>query len=116
MGRVNRAVIKTSEGVIFTLLPAGPVVRFVAWAIDLACVFVLLIPLSAALRFVSLLNADTAQALAIVCYFVVSVGYAMVSEWRFKGQTVGKHLLSIRVMDQEGKQPAAQPDNNPQSP
>ena len=57
MGRVNSAVIKTSEGVIFTLLPAGPVVRFVAWAIDLACVFVILIPLSAAVRFVSLLNA-----------------------------------------------------------
>ncbi len=103
MGRVNSAVIKTPEGVIFTLLPAGPAVRFVAWAIDLACVFVILIPLNAALRFVSLLNADTAQALAIACYFLVSVGYAMVSEWRFKGQTVGKHLLSIRVMDEEGK-------------
>jgi uncharacterized RDD family membrane protein YckC len=102
VGRVNRVVVTTPEGISFTLVPAGPIARFVAWVIDLACVSAILIPLSMGLRLVALLSPDGAQAVGIVSYFLVSTGYAIVAEWRFKGRTVGKGLLSMRVVDEEG--------------
>ncbi len=102
MGRANRVVIETPEGVAFTLLPAGPIARFIAWSIDLACVFAILIPLNMGLQLIALLSPDGARAAGIISYFLVSTGYAIVAEWRFKGQTVGKRLLSMRVVDGEG--------------
>jgi uncharacterized RDD family membrane protein YckC len=102
LGRTGSVSIRTPEGVVFALLPAGPVARFVAWAIDLACVSAVLIPASLVLGLLAQLTADTAQAVRIVLFFLVSLGYAMVLEWRFKGQTVGKRLLAIRVVDDAG--------------
>lgn len=102
MGRVNSVVIRTPENIAFALLPAGPIARFIAWAIDLACVLVILIPMNIGLQLVALLTPDGARAAGIISYFLVSLGYAMAAEWRFKGQTVGKRLLSLRVVDAEG--------------
>jgi len=39
-GKTDTLLIKTPEGVVFSLLLAGPVTRFLAWAIDLACITV----------------------------------------------------------------------------
>ena len=38
----------------------------------------------------------------MVVYFVISVAYAIVLEWRWRGQTIGKRLLGLRVMDVHG--------------
>jgi hypothetical protein len=35
-------------------------------------------------------------------YFVISLIYGILSEWLWQGQTVGKRLLGIRVMDRDG--------------
>lgn len=102
MGRANSLVIKTPEGISFALLPAGPIARFIAWTIDLACVSAILVPVNIGLNLAALLTPDGARAAGIISYFLVSLGYPMVAEWRFKGQTVGKRLLSLRVVDAEG--------------
>jgi len=37
-GKTNTLLIRTPEGIIFSLLLAGPVTRFLAWAIDMAAI------------------------------------------------------------------------------
>ena len=100
MGR--GVILKTPEGVAFALLPAGPIARFAAWAVDLAVVSVVFAAAELALTLTSLVSPDVGRAAGIIAFFVISLGYAMVCEWRYKGQTIGKRLLSIRVVDAEG--------------
>jgi uncharacterized RDD family membrane protein YckC len=47
-------------------------------------------------------GADLAGALNIVAYFVISLIYAAAAEWAWRGQTVGKRLLRLRVVDASG--------------
>ena len=38
----------------------------------------------------------------MLSYFVVSIGYPIATEWYWRGQTLGKRLLRLRVMDAQG--------------
>ena len=54
------------------------------------------------------LDADlegTAASLALVLWLGLTIGYHTVLEWRF-GQTIGKYLVGIRVVDDDGKAPS----------
>ncbi len=42
------------------------------------------------------------MAVTVLMYFLVSVGYGIVLEWHWQGQTIGKRLLRLRVMDVQG--------------
>jgi uncharacterized RDD family membrane protein YckC len=94
--------IRTPEGIVFSQLLAGPVTRFLAWFVDALCVLVLLMILSRALLVMQLVSANLAGALYTLGYFVISIGYGMFCEWRWRGQTIGKRLLRLRVVDAEG--------------
>jgi len=98
----NSLVIRTPEGITFSIPLAGPVTRFFAWVIDMACISVLISGLSSALMALGLLSMDIASAATVVAYFIISIGYGMFLEWRFRGQTIGKRLLKLRVMDEQG--------------
>ena len=102
MSRSNMLHIKTPEGITFALLLAGPVARFLAWVIDLGCIFVIMTALNMGIQFAGMVSVDFAQAVAILSYFLVSIGYGIVCEWHYKGQTLGKRLMSLRVMDVQG--------------
>jgi len=102
MPRTNILHIQTPEGITFALLLAGPVARFLAWLIDLACIFAIMMALNMGIQFSLIVSADFAQAAAILSYFLVSIGYGILCEWYYKGQTLGKRLMSIRVMDIQG--------------
>jgi uncharacterized RDD family membrane protein YckC len=102
MARNNTLHIKTPEGITFALFLAGPVVRFLAWIIDFFCVLVIMIAVNMGTQATGIMSIDFAQAMAIILYFVVSIGYGIFCEWRYKGQTLGKKLLDLRVMDGEG--------------
>jgi uncharacterized RDD family membrane protein YckC len=102
MTRTHTLLIKTPEGVVFSQTLAGPIVRFLAWLIDFLCVSVLLIALNIAVTFISIITPDLAAALRIFFYFAVSVGYAISLEWMWRGQTIGKRLLRLRVVDAHG--------------
>lgn len=101
-GDVNRLTILTPEGIRFAFELAGPVTRFLAWLTDLAVILLLLNLITIPCRMLAILGADTSMAFGIVAYFVVSVGYGMATEWRFHGQTLGKRLLRLRVIDEQG--------------
>lgn len=94
--------IRTPEGIVFAQLLAGPVTRFLAWLVDALVVFGLIILLQIALGIFSLLSPDLAQALTFIGYFVLSIGYFMFCEWKWRGQTLGKKFLRLRVVDAEG--------------
>lgn len=100
--RTNTLVIKTPEGISFSLPIAGPVTRFFAWFIDLACIVVATSILSTLIFILGILSLDLANAVIILMYFAVSIGYGIFMEWRFRGQTIGKRLLGLRVMDSQG--------------
>lgn len=100
--RVNTLYIRTPEGIIFSMLLAGPVTRFLAWGIDLACISVATSIIGTALIIFSIVSLDLAQALTALSFFIISIGYGIAAEWYWRGQTVGKKLLKLRVMDVQG--------------
>lgn len=94
--------IRTPEGVEFSYPLAGPFSRFLAWVVDLACVAAAGALVQGVAMAGFALSPDLARALALVGYFVLSVGYGMALELEWRGQTVGKRLLRLRVVDAGG--------------
>ena len=101
-GRTNRLQVRTPEGILFSFLLASPVARFLAVSIDVACVIAITYSLRIVVALLGVLQPDLAQAFQIIAYFVVSVAYGIGTEWYWRGQTLGKRLLRLRVLDERG--------------
>lgn len=99
---INNLLIHTPEGVSFSLLIAGPVTRAMAWIVDSVIILFLANIASILIYIFSIISLDLAGALSMLAYFVISMGYGIVMEWHWRGQTVGKRLLRLRVMDAQG--------------
>jgi len=100
--KTSALLIKTPEGIIFSQSLAGPVTRFLAWSIDLISIGVLLYLLETALRLFGFISPNIAAAAFTLGYFIISIGYGIFFEWTWRGQTIGKKLLRLRVVDAEG--------------
>ena len=100
--RPRGLVIRTPEGVAFSVPLAGPYSRFLAYTIDLMVIAALMLVLLKILAVLSLLGGDIAGALATLGYFLISMGYGILLEWFWGGRTLGKWLLRLRVMDAAG--------------
>lgn len=108
-GRTNKLTIRTPEGIEFSLSLAGPVTRLLARAIDfgieviaiIAIVYVIttlnIFPLVFGVDF-----SDWAFAFMALGYFVVPIIHGMALEWLLRGQTLGKRVLRLRVVDADG--------------
>ncbi len=94
--------IRTPEGIVFPLVIADPVSRFLALIIDLFCITVLSGIAGGVFGFFGLIHQDLAMGFTMISWFVISIGYPMVMEWGWRGQTIGKRILKLRVMDVEG--------------
>lgn len=101
-GKTNSLLINTPEGITFSLLLAGPITRFLAWAVDLACISVIMTIVCTVLGILGILSSDLAAAATLMACFAVPIGYGIVLEWYWRGQTLGKRLLRLRVMDERG--------------
>ena len=102
MAKTNTLLIRTPEGVLFSQLLAGPVSRFTAWIIDFVCIMAATSALGMVIGFLSIFSVGVAQAIQIILFFVISIGYRMVLEWHWRGQTLGKRFLRLRVVDAQG--------------
>lgn len=100
--RVDSLAIETGDGVVFALPLAGVMTRFLAWLMDLVVVLALTALVSKVVMIFALVSADMGQSLQMLGFFVISTGYTFTCEWRMRGQTVGKRLFGIRVVDAEG--------------
>lgn len=94
--------IRTPKGIVFSQLLAGPVTRFFAWFIDQLCISTAMFVLGITLNLLELINWNLGFALSVISYFVISIGYGIFFEWAWRGQTIGKKLLRLRVVDVEG--------------
>jgi uncharacterized RDD family membrane protein YckC len=96
-------IIRTPEGVIFRQQLADPASRFLALAIDQGCIGISVSILSQILGLTSAINLDVAIAFQIIGYFVVTLFYFMGLEWFWRGQTIGKRTMKLRVTDAGGR-------------
>jgi len=58
--------------------------------------------LNVVLGILGIISRDIAVATNIIGFFVVWIGYGILTEWFWNGQTLGKRILRLRVMDQQG--------------
>ena len=100
--RTSTLQIRTAEGVVFSQQLAGPVTRFLAWFVDLLCIAVMMIVVTRVTALVGVLSGNVAGAFSAIAYFVLSIGYGIACEWGWRGQTLGKRLFRLRVVDVEG--------------
>ncbi len=92
----------TTERVPFRYRVAGVGSRFLAWLIDLG-IIMLLLGIGAAVGMVAEIGrAGLALAIFMILSFVVQWGYFILFEWLWLGQTPGKRLVGLRVIQQDG--------------
>jgi uncharacterized RDD family membrane protein YckC len=101
-GKTNIHLIKTPEGIVFSQVLAGPVARFAAWGVDAAVIMACVMILSSVAMALAVLSLDVALAARTFGYFVISIGYGTLCEWAWRGQTLGKRLFRLRVVDVQG--------------
>jgi uncharacterized RDD family membrane protein YckC len=99
---IQQLWIKTPEGVAFGLPLASPLPRMVAWMLDGLVIFAATAALLKIIAILGLFSPDLGQALRILSWLMVSTGYGMVLEWFWRGQTLGKKILRLRVVDAQG--------------
>src|SRR5258706_7089777 len=97
--RQSALVIETPEGVVFSYELATPVTRAFAWVVDALILGTAMSVINKISSAFGALEPDFAAAIGVVAFFVFSIGYAIVCEWRWRGQTIGKRLFRLHVID-----------------
>ncbi|PID40676.1 MAG: RDD family protein [Proteobacteria bacterium] len=100
--RSHQLAIRTGEGIVFRMTLAGPVARCLAWMVDAFCIAATAKIIGTLVSTLGMFSQDLSQAASILVFFLLNLGYSMVLEWFWHGQTVGKRLLCLRVMDIQG--------------
>lgn len=101
-GRTHTLTVRTPEGVVFATQLAGPITRFLAWGVDVLFLWMLTNFISFLGGVLGLFSPDLATAVTILMFFALTLSYGIVLEWLWRGQTLGKKLLRLRVVDVEG--------------
>jgi uncharacterized RDD family membrane protein YckC len=76
--------------------------RFLAWLLDVGCIMAATKIIRLFTSLLGIISVDVSQAVSTVFYFVLTIGYAMALEWFWNGQTIGKRVFGLRVMDLHG--------------
>jgi uncharacterized RDD family membrane protein YckC len=95
-------VLETAEGVHFRLPLAGPISRLLAWCVDLLCVLAAASLFGRFATWVGQVSPDAAAAVNLLLFFTLLIGYSMILEWKLRGQTLGKRVFGLRVVDSSG--------------
>ncbi|MEM7393413.1 MAG: RDD family protein, partial [Verrucomicrobiota bacterium] len=101
-GRPFDFSIRTPEGIDFSVPLAGVVSRMLARAIDLTILNTVFTIVTSVSFYLIPLFRDIGYAFYIIVFFLLFFGYNIFFEWRWRGQTIGKRVLRIRVMDEQG--------------
>ena len=102
LATAHELTIRTPEGVTFSLELVGPVRRLLAWLLDI----VVLIPLIYVLAMVVYMNPAFHNlwgiAILTVVIYLLPIIYGAALETWWRGRTVGKRVLGLRVADEQG--------------
>jgi uncharacterized RDD family membrane protein YckC len=94
--------IATPEGVAFSLPLAGPLTRSLAYFLDFATISAAWnVIVTLVMPFVPVAP-DVGQGTTLLLNFVVVEAGRMLMELLWRGQTLGKKVLGLRVMDERG--------------
>ena len=102
MNRSNELILQTPEGVRFRYRLAGPAARFLAVSIDLATISFLSSSITSLSYLLGAFSSDFMAAAQLIAYFALTFGYSIFLEWLWRGQTIGKRVLKLRVVDADG--------------
>jgi uncharacterized RDD family membrane protein YckC len=94
--------ITTPENVRFEFELAGVASRATAWVIDLVVMGAALTASLVVVAALGVVFGGLAAAVYFVIAFVVQWGYGALTEWAWAGQTVGKRVVGIRVLQAAG--------------
>ncbi|WP_375760683.1 RDD family protein [Corallococcus exercitus] len=94
--------VLTPEYVEFRFTLAGVYSRFLAWLLDALIVGVATMGVLLVFQVAMAAFPGFASALGIVVYFLVDWGYGITLETAWAGQTVGKRVMSLRVIQESG--------------
>ncbi|MEY4484031.1 MAG: hypothetical protein RL693_1483 [Verrucomicrobiota bacterium] len=94
--------ITIPEGVSFSLPLAGPLTRSIAFFIDFAAMSAALMTLNPLFQALQIIGGDTGVGVTILIQFICMEGSKMVMELLWRGQTLGKKVLGLRVVDERG--------------
>ena len=111
-GETTSLEVKTPEGVTFQIPIASPFCRCLALAVDFAIVSALTIltmqlisvfQLSvSAIPVIGDILVDFGSGAMMILQFAIAIFYGIATEWLMNGQTLGKRLFSLRVIDERG--------------
>lgn len=112
LGRTTSLEVNTPEGVTFEVPVASPFSRCLALAIDYAVVVALTLLLGQVIGLLQLtvseipiigdIIGDFGSGAMILLQFLLFTFYGMVTEWLWSGQTLGKRVFRLRVIDERG--------------
>ncbi|MDR1211604.1 MAG: RDD family protein [Spirochaetaceae bacterium] len=91
--------VLTPEGIEFALYPAGLLIRVAACGIDSVVRFFLLLAVRLG---VSMVASLTGRWFTMLLWFVISWFYHVFCEIMFRGQSIGKRVLGLRVVQSDG--------------
>lgn len=94
--------VRTPENVVFEHELAGLAARALAVLIDILMMSTLVGVAALTCAVFGVVLAGFARALYFVALFAIQWGYAVVLEWRWDGQTLGKRIVGIRVLASNG--------------
>lgn len=100
--KTNTLIIRTPEGIQFPLLIASPLVRSIAWFIDWLAYTAIISLIAPALNLFNLVSEDLFMGVMILLYSFTSLAYPILAEWYWNGQTIGKRLFKLKVLDVQG--------------
>lgn len=98
----NILTIQTPEGVTFRLPLASPVTRMLACCLDLLISGGIAAMITQFLAPLAPISMDYYAAITALIYFAVNLLYSMMTEIIWRGQTPGKRILKLRVVDSQG--------------
>lgn len=100
--RTNTLSVETPEGIVFSQTLAGPAARCAAWFIDVLCIAAIGAGAGSALGWLQAISPSIGGAVLTLVGFAITIGYGIAMEWAWRGQTIGKRLLRLRVVDADG--------------
>lgn len=98
----NALVIRTADQISFAITLAGPMSRFLAWIIDVGAIAAALSMINGLFALIGFFSQDIAAGFYFAFNFILVLSYGIVLEWFWRGQTIGKRIIGLRVIDEQG--------------